>query len=140
MPVSFHSDKLRRKHKQRFAILRDWYGEEFACNEVAAHMPQPVQLADAVCEELEKLNAPEMLHFVTISGSWQEICGAALARMVTPVRLKDGILELEVRHTALMLELKPTMKMLQKRLDQWFGEQVCTEIKLVISGGSRFKR
>ena len=140
MPVSFHSNKLRRRHKQRFDMLKEWYGEDFACNEIAAHMPQPIQLGDAVCGELEKLNSPEMLHFITLSGNWEKICGAALAKMTTPLRLQDGILELEVRHTALILELKPTMKMLQKRLDQWFGTAICTDIKLVISGGGRSRR
>ena len=140
MPVSFHSNKLKRHHKQRFALLRDWYGEDIACSEIAAHMPQPMQLSEAVCGELEKLNSPEVLNFVTLSGNWQDICGAALAKMTTPLRLQDGVLELEVRHTALILELKPTMKMLQKRLDQWFGTPICSEIKLVIAGGGRSRR
>ena len=64
---------------------------------------------------------------------WEKIAGPA-ARLARPARLHEGVLYLEVPHSALIRELAPSLDLFQRRIASCLGDGVCASIKLVPSG------
>lgn len=140
MESSFNR-KLRRLHRRRYGLLRDWYGPDFAETEIAAHVSHPVELSTEVERLIAKLETPERIELRRITEHWQEFCGAAVARMTVPAELtEDGVLLVEVRHSLLLAELRPAMKLVLARINRGIASPLCREIKLVIAGGAPVRR
>lgn len=131
----------RRKLNERYLLLKEWYGKEYAKTEMAAHTCQPTDINLIIQHECECLAAPEVGVFITLESRWREIVGEQLAVYAKPARLRDGVLSLEVRHSSLIRELAPSLDLIQKRIDELLGPGVCSSIKLIPSGSlSRGKR
>lgn len=124
----------RRKLNERYLLLKDWYGKEYAKTEMAAHTSQPMDINSIIQQECECVTAPEVSLFLQLECCWQEIAGEQFAVYAKPVRLRDGVLSLEVRHSSLIRELAPSLDLIKKRIDKRFGPQVCNLIKLIPSG------
>lgn len=131
-----YNRRLRALHRRRYGLLRDWYGPEFAETEIAAHVSHPVEFRGELERLVATLETPERTEFRRIAEHWREFCGAAVARMAAPVELTpDGVLLVEVRHSLLIAELKPAMKLVLARVNQGVASPLCREIRLVIAGG-----
>ncbi len=136
--ISIFRARERKKRNRRFRILEDWYGTDYASTEMAAHTSQPEAVSDVMGRLLTHINTPENSLFLQLSSRWPEIAGAQLARLTTPQKLEEGILFLEVRHSALLRELAPSLDLILKKIRSCFPENdLCREAKLVISGAGR---
>ena len=140
MSIDRFNLRLRRKHRERFGLLREWYGDDFAAVEVAEHISHPVTLQRSIEALMAGIEAPEVMALQKLRIKWPEIAGAAFSRFALPCTWKDGILTLEVRHSALLRELKPALEIIREAVKRHFPDVECTEIALTISGGTRKNR
>ena len=56
----------RRKLNERYLLLKEWYGKEYAKTEMAAHTCQPTDINLIIQHECECLAAPEVGVFITL--------------------------------------------------------------------------
>ena len=127
--------RLRKLRKRRLALLTDWYGDNFAATEIAAHISHPHPLQAGVRAVMARLETPEERSLRTLRECWPEVAGAWISRMTVPAEWRDGVLFLEVRHSALLRELKPSLEILREAVARRF-ECPCTEVRLSIAGGT----
>ena len=133
-------EKYRRRRKV-LPLLNSWYGRERGAVEFTAYSQEAVNAADLMSELFRKIADEEARNFIEISTRWKEIVPGKLAACAKPARLRDGVLSLEVRHSALIGELSPSLDLFLARIAAAVGEGVCREIRLVPSGSlSRIKR
>ncbi len=118
----------------RYQLLRDWYGEEFAKGEMVAHTPGLVDINKLIQDECEQLCTPEVSAFIKLESNWSEIVGEQIALYANPVRLSNGVLFLEVRHSALIRELAPSLDLILARVIDTIGADNCKSIQLVAGG------
>lgn len=139
--VKFVEDREQKKLKQELAtrcrLLEAWYGRDRATVEMTAHTPGPVSIGEAVGKVCSSLADPEVGYYAELDAHWTKIVGTQLALFVRPGRFLNGVLELEVRHSALIRELTPSLDLIQKRVDKHLGGGVCREVRLVPAGGAR---
>ncbi len=124
-----------KRRRQRFGLLEDWYGTETAQTEMAAHTSSPQPIGRSVERLLRNLNSSEINNFITIDTRWNELVGAAFSRLAKPERLTGTTLVLEVRHSALLAELRPSLDLIRQRLTAELGPGIVNEIRLTIAGG-----
>lgn len=129
-----------RKRRKLMPLLRSWYGRERASVEMAAYTAQTVNAADIMRELCEKLIDEDVALFITLQTRWKEIIPGKLAAWAKPARVADGVLYLEVRHSALIRELTPSLDLFLARIAKAVGEGKIHEIKLVPSGSLNRKK
>ena len=134
--VSPENKRLRRLRSERLSLLKNWYGSDFAEVEIAAHISQPHTLQNGVRAVMAQIGTPEARALRALRDKWPEIAGAWISRVTLPLEWKDGVLFLEVRHNALLRELKPSLELLKSKVGTSFPECPCREVKLAISGGA----
>lgn len=122
-----------KRRREYYQMLRNWYGAERAAVEISAHTPQAVELSNVIDSVCSDIRSPEVAHFIELESHWEKIAGPA-ARLARPARLHEGVLYLEVPHSALIRELAPSLDLFQRRIASCLGDGVCASIKLVPSG------
>ena len=137
MSIDRFNRRMKRKHRERFGMLREWYGDDFAAVEVAAHISHPVTLQRSIAELMAGVGAPEVLALQQLRMQWPEIAGDAFSRFALPGSWENGVLTLEVRHSALLRELRPSLEIIREAVKRRFPEVDCTEVVLTISGGTK---
>ncbi len=136
--MNYGAAKRARELKTRYLLLKNWYGKERAKVEMTAHSPQPVAASEVIQELCSGLADPEIGRFTELQAHWKKIVGPGPAgTLANPAGLTDGILLLEVRHSALIRELAPSLDLLLSRVNAHFGSEVCREIRLIPAGGAR---
>ena len=121
----------------RFGLLKDWYGEETARTEMAAHTDQGEMLADALKRLMKDFGKDDVSGYALLTQNWQEYCGEALVKYLTPNGLKDGILTLTVPHSGLLSMVQPSIELIHAKIRESFGDDFCREIRLISGAGSR---
>lgn len=122
-----------KRRREYYQMLRNWYGAERAAIEISAHTPQAVELSSVIDSVCSDIRSPEVAHFIELESHWEKIAGPA-ARLARPARLHEGVLYLEVPHSALIRELAPSLDLFLRRIASCLGDGVCASIKLVPSG------
>ena len=128
--------RRRRDRAVRFGLLRDWYGEEAARTEMAAHTHPGEELSDALDRVLDGLEGDELSNYARLAANWRTYCGEALEKYLTLGGLRDGVLTLTVPHSGLLSMISPSVELIRTRISADFGRDFCREIRLV-SGGRR---
>ena len=135
MPVSYFNLLQEKRHRKYYDLLKEWHGDAgYASTEVAGHVSRPEPLASSVQQIVAAIQSEEAADLMTLHNSWQKVCGAMMARMLTLEGLQDGVLLVSVRHNAFLLEIKGSLPELQKRINDVFGKTLCREIRIVVSG------
>ena len=124
----------------RYGLLRDWYGEENARTEIAAHTVQAEPLADALDRIIKDVGRDDVSGYVQLTQNWQEYCGEALIKYLTPSGLKDGVLTLTVPHSGMLSIVQPSIELINSKIREKFGPDFCREIRLITGGSSRRRR
>lgn len=135
MSVSTENRRLRKLRKERLSLLSDWYGSDFAATEIAGHISQPHTLRTGVRAVMAKLETPEARALRALRMRWPEVAGAWISRVTVPAEWRDGVLVLEVRHSALLRELKPSLELLREAIVR-SSDCPCAEVRLAIAGGT----
>jgi hypothetical protein len=136
MPHNLDSRDLKAR-AIRFGLLKDWYGEEAARTEMAAHTNQGEMLADALERLMKDLGKDDVSGYALLTQNWQDYCGEALVKYLTPEGLKEGILTLTVPHSGLLSMVQPSIELIHNKIRESFGEDFCREIRLISGSGSR---
>lgn len=123
----------------RFGLLKDWYGEEAAKTEIAAHTDQGELLADALDRIIQDVGRNDVTGYVELTQNWQDYCGEALVKYLTPSGLKDGVLTLTVPHSGMLSVVQPSIELIHAKIREKLGPDFCSEIRL-ITGSSRRRR
>ena len=83
-------------------------------------------------EVLTGINRPENGLLIRIKTQWAKIIGPNFSRFCEPESLREEILTLKVRHSALLMELKPSCDIICRKINRELGENVCKEIRLTV--------
>ena len=137
MSVSSTNRRLKKLRGSRLNLLRDWYGKEFAAVEIAAHGTSPVPISRGIQAVMVGLESAETQRLNDLRKMWTTVAGAAFSKMTYPLEWQDGLLVLEVRHSALIRELQPSLELIREAVSRHFPNAECTAVRLTISGGGR---
>ncbi len=124
--------RSRYLRKRRFEMLAQWYGKERAANEIASHTVQPQNIGVLLDDILGKIRRPENGNLIKLRSNWRTFAGNSFARFSQPDSLRDGVLTLKVRHSALLLELQPSLDLLRENINREIGQEICREIRLTV--------
>ena len=134
--LSYARKKELYERRKRFGLLSDWYGEDYAKTEISAHTFKVHSLGDDINDLLGQITTRENAVFIDLSANWQTL-GGAIAKLTTPGGLRDGVLFLEVRHSALLRELQNISEIILPKLNEHYGESVFKEIRLTCANNKR---
>ncbi|MBQ7396993.1 MAG: DUF721 domain-containing protein [Lentisphaeria bacterium] len=137
--LSYARKKELFERRKRFGLLSDWYGEDFARTEIAAHTSKVHSIGADIDELLGEVVNKENQAYVDLAANWKTV-GGAMAQLATPGGLRDGVLYLEVRHSALLRELHNISEIILPKLAERYGDGVFKEIKLVCGGRANYSR
>lgn len=129
-----------RARAVRFGLLRDWYGEEAARTEIAAHTDPGISIGQALDRVIRDLGSSEVTGYVQLVRDWQNYCGEALVKYLTPAGLKDGVLTLNVPHSGLLSVIQPSIELIHTKIIEDFGPDFCRSIRLQTGGSLRSRR
>ena len=120
------------RRRRRYQMLKMWYGQEFADSEISAHTCQAKDFNEVLDSVLSRMNRPENGILITLHAQWEKVVGSMFSRFTEPESLRSGILTLKVRHSALLVELKPSCDLIRRRVNEVAGKEVCQEIRLQV--------
>ena len=125
-----------KRLRERYSLLQEWYGSEFAMTEFAAssHTPQARSIADILPEVLKDVKSPEAGKLLQVEHLWKEIIGESFVRFVRPGYFRGDEFFVEVSHSALIQELQPIVKTMQQAINKKLGSNFCSKVTLVCSG------
>ena len=130
-----------KRLKERYSLLADWYGSDFAMTEFSAssHTPQAQKIGDLLPDVLKEIKAPEANKLLLVENVWSEIIGDTFVRFVSPGYFREDEFFIEVSHSAIIQELQPVTGTILKRINSKLGENFCSKVTLV-GAGSRPKQ
>ena len=134
--LSLSRKKELWERRKKFNLLADWYGEDYARTEISAHTPAFHSLSDDLDCILEDISTKENAAYIDLAANWQQF-GGAFAKLATPGGVREGVLMLEVRHSALLRELQNISEIIIPKLNERYGEGVFKDIKLISAAGRR---
>lgn len=104
---NFYDPKFRanRERWRMEEMLGEWYGNEFAHTEVAAHGAQPRRLGAVLDVLLAEKLTPRAHLSLAIRERWDELIGPPLNRYAQFCRLEDDCAIVEISHPAFLREL-----------------------------------
>ena len=128
-----------KRLKERYSLLEEWYGSEFAMTEFSAssHTPQARSIADLLPDVLKEVKSPEAGKLLQVQNLWNEIIGNAFTRYVTPGYFRGDELFVEVGHSALIQELQGIVGTVCARINRKLGPDFCSKVTLVCSGSRK---
>jgi predicted nucleic acid-binding Zn ribbon protein len=128
--------KLSKDFYKMYSLLSDWYGRERAKNEITAYTPKTELAGDVAGEILRKTVSPDLFRTIKITEEWENIAGAQIAKIASPLSIKRKILTIQVKHSVWLRELScgPAKAMLIKKVNKLLGEGKCKDIKFVPGG------
>ena len=134
--LSFARKKELYERRKKFNLLADWYGSDYARTEIAAHTSVVYDLSDDINAILKDVVTEENAAYIDLVSNWQQF-GGAFAKLATPGGFKDGVLMLEVRHSALLRELVNISDIIMPKLSERYGDGIFKEIRLTSAAGRR---
>ncbi len=125
-----------KRLRERYSLLAEWYGGDFAVTEFAApqHTPQARSIGELLPAVLKEVTTPEAVKLLQLRNIWPEVIGPAFAKYVSPGYFRGDDLFLEVSHSALILELRPITGKIRSMINKKLGADFCASVTLVCSG------
>lgn len=125
-----------KRLRERYSLLAEWYGGDFAVTEFAApqHTPQARSIGELLPAVLKEVTTPEAVKLLQLRNIWPEVIGPAFAKYVSPGYFRGDDLFLEVSHSALILELRPITGKIRSMINKKLGADFCASVMLVCSG------
>ncbi len=117
----------RLKHR---ALLAEWYGPAYASREITAHGSKARPIGDFLSNVTSQVFSAETDTQMQLAQNWPEIVGPGLSAMCTPGTLDQGVLTLEVRHSAYRKELENAFELILALTNRYLRKDCCREIRL----------
>ena len=121
--------RLCRRRLER-GLLTEWYGPVYAARESAYWGETVRPAADYLPEVTKSIFSPETLLKVRLDAEWSAIVGEQFSAMSRVGGLENGVLTLEVRHSAYRKELENAFDYLRTLVNRHLGEERVREIRL----------
>ncbi len=130
---------LSRREHSREALLQDWYGPEFAANEIIAHQSKAKGINEILPAIFSEIGMEEAALLEDLISSWQQLVGIDVAKQTSPVALQRGVLIVEVANATwrYILEREYRSKMTE-RVQDFSGGKI-RNIRLSPPGRNRMK-
>ncbi len=137
MPESSDKSEFKPHLGKLRWILNDWYGRERGETELNAYLAPPEEIDKVLDKVIDGIISPEDLQLVDLKENWAQIAGPQIARIATPLNIRDQVLTVEVRHSAWLRELKGSVKnIILGKIRKLCGEDFCIDIRFVPLGSS----
>lgn len=118
-------------------LLKEWYSEDRALNEILPHLPGPVHVSGLLDKVMSRLVSPDELRFMEIKENWTDIAGAQNAKVAKPVSFNNGTIYVEVSHSVWLRELSGGPKrIIIGNINRFCGKDFCKDIRFVPCGRS----
>ena len=130
-----------KRLRERYSLLAEWYGGDFAVTEFAApqHTPRARAIGELLPAVLKEVTTPEAAKLLQLQNVWPEVIGPAFSRYVSPGFFRGDDLYVEVSHSALILELRPITEKIRSMINKKLGADFCASVTLVCSGSKSRK-
>ena len=128
--------KLSKDFYKMYSLLSAWYGRNRAKNEINAYTPKTVSAGDVANDILKKTVSPDLLKTIKITENWEDIVGAQIAKISSPVSFRRKVLCIQVSHSVWLRELTtgPSKAMILNKINELYGKKHCKEIQFVPGG------
>ena len=128
--------RLTKDFYKMYSLLNAWYGRERAKNEITAYTPKTESAGDIADKILKKTVSPDLRRTIQISENWENIVGAQIAKISSPVSFKKKVLCIQVSHSVWLRELTsgPSKGMILKKINEKYGKNHCKELQFVPGG------
>ena len=120
----------------RRSLLNSWYGPAYAAVEMSAR-GGAAPLGDALDALSEKLFSAETRRTMQVERSWPAIAGEQLAALAGFGGFSEGVLALEVRHSAFLRELRGLEPEIRSRVNAALGGDFCREVRFEPAGSRK---
>ena len=120
----------------RRSLLDSWYGSDYAAVEMAAR-GAAAPLGDALDALSEKLFSAETRRTMRLEREWPSIAGEQLAVLAGFGGFADGVLALEVRHSAFLRELRGLEPEIRAKVNAALGGDFCREVRFEPAGSRK---
>ncbi|MBO5688903.1 MAG: DUF721 domain-containing protein [Lentisphaeria bacterium] len=124
----------RLKHRN---LLAEWYGPAYASREITAYGSKARPLEDFLGDVTKQVFSAETDMQMRLAENWPSVVGPGLCAMCTPGTLEQGVLTLEVRHSAYRKELENAFELILALSNRYLGNNVCREIRLAAANRRR---
>ena len=111
-------------------LLNDWYGSSYASREVSAYGKKVRHVGDFLGDVTKQVFSAETDAQMQLAQNGPDIVGPGLCAMCTPGPLENGVLTLEVRHSAYRKELELAFELILSLTNRYLGAPRCREIRL----------
>lgn len=125
----------QKQTKSREGVLKDWYGNKLATNEIAAHRFNEKKLGEIIPNLVKDLGIEEEGIYAVVFSNWPEIAGKELMRRLFPVAVKGRCLHIETYDSATMYHMQQSFlkNTLLKKVKEVTDNKI-TEIRFVPRG------
>ena len=111
-------------------LLKDWYGPSYASHEISVYGKKARPVGDFLGDVTKQVLSAETDAQMQLAQNWPDIVGPGLSAMCAPGPLEDGVLTLEVRHSAYRKELEHAFELILSLTNRYLGEPRCREVRL----------
>lgn len=134
--MSGYKPTNKTEFKALYSSLAAWYGRNRARDEIAVYCPEPITAADVASKILKKIAPASIVHLEKIKQHWEELAGVQIAKVATPLNLKDRVIYATVSHPAWLREFNkgPVKQILVNKINHLCGKKICMEIKFIPAG------
>lgn len=112
------------------SLLNDWYGSSYASREISVYGKKARPVGDFLGDVTKQVFSAETDAQMQLAQNWPDIVGPGLSAMCAPGPLEDGVLTLEVRHSAYRKELEHAFELILSLTNRYLGEPRCREVRL----------
>ena len=112
------------------SLLAEWYGPAYASREISATGSKARPVGAFLDDVTTQVFSAETNTQMQLAQNWPEIVGPGLSAMCTPGTLEQGVLTLEVRHSAYRKELENAFELIIALTNRYLGKNCCREITL----------
>jgi predicted nucleic acid-binding Zn ribbon protein len=134
--MSGYKPANKKEFKALYSSLAAWYGRAQARDEISAYCPEPVSASEAATKILKKIAPANIVHMEKIKQQWEAIAGVQIAKVATPLYLKERVIYATVSHPAWLREFNkgPVKKILVDKINKLCGKTICIDLKFIPSG------
>ncbi len=126
----FNREKdIRRIHRSHNRKYKDVYDD-------LSYLPEKDMLEKSLDAFLNKLQSPDISRLNKLKENWSSIVGAQIANVSEVKSCNKGIFSIEVSHNIWLRELSgPMKKVLINKINKFYNNQYCYDIRFVPFGG-----
>ena len=121
----------------RRSLLNSWYDHAYADVEMSATGGRPRLLASSIEDIASRLFTDETRRTMQLKQDWPRVAGAQLAALTSFGSWEDGVLALEVRHSAFLRELRDLEPDIRLRVNTALGGDFCRQVRFEPAGSRK---